>query len=159
MFKKIFQTRFLVLAIILFTIINAVVFVAMGIYTSVEGIIGFVKGELNSVSRPGLKILESLDIFLVALVFLIFAMGIGKLFLAFDQEDQKFKLPKWLDINSFTELKLLLWEAVLTTLVVYFVSDVVKQEGSYTWELLVLPASILLLSISIFILKKEKKPH
>ena len=114
------------------------------------------KGEWHTESHPGLSILESLDVFLVALVFLLFAIGIAKLFIPDTAENLNIKIPEWLDIKNFTELKLLLWEAVLTTLVVYFISDVVKQEGHYSWELMIIPASIILLSLSVFILRKHE---
>ena len=155
MLQRIFQTRFLVLAIVLFTIINAIAFVVMGVILSVEGITGMFKGEMHTEAHPGLKILESLDVFLIALVFLIFAMGIATLFLDKPGSEQRFKLPSWLNISNFTELKLLLWEAVLTTLVVYFVSAVVKADGDYQWELLIIPGSIVLLSLAVFVLRKE----
>ena len=159
MLKTIFQTRFLVLAIVFFTIINAIAFVIMGIYISFDGIMGMIQGQIHTDERPGLKILESLDVFLVALVFLIFAMGIGKLFLTNEKDEGRFKLPDWMNIHNFTELKLLLWEAVLTTLVVFFISDVVKHEGHYSWEIMVIPLSIALLSLSIYIIKKGESNH
>ena len=155
MFKAILKFRFLIFVIVAFTLINALAFVGMGIFLSIEGIVGIFKGKMHTEVHPGLQILESLDVFLVALVFFIFAIGIAKLFLWNDKEDQPLHLPSWLNISNFTELKLLLWEAVLTSLVVYFVSDVVRRDGHYTWELLILPASILLLAASILFIKKE----
>ena len=155
MIARIFQTKYLILLIVFFTLINALAFVGMGIILSFEGIAGIVQGQLHTDHHPGLKILESLDVFLVALVFLIFALGIARLFLPIEDEEKSPKLPEWLNIKTFTDLKMLLWETVLTTLVVYFVSDVVKHEGHYTWEMLILPGSILFLSLSIFIVKKN----
>ena len=155
MLYRLLQARFLVIIIVIFTIINAVVFVGLGIYSSIDGIIGIFNGEVHTDAHPGIKILESLDIFLVALVFLIFAMGIARLFLTDSVSQTKMPVPEWLNLQNFTDLKLLLWEAVLTTLVVYFISDVVKRDGHYTWELLVLPGSIALLAISIYIIRKE----
>ena len=155
MLRRILQVRFLILLIVVFTIINAIVFILLGIFISVDGIIGLLQGQMHTEEHPGLKILESLDIFLVALVFLIFAFGIAKLFISDGNEKPGIKIPAWLDVHNFTELKLLLWEAVLTTLVVFFVSDVVKSEGHYSWELFIIPGSIIMLSLSIFILRKH----
>ena len=55
MLKTIFQTRFLVWAIVIFTIINAIVFLLMGIYLSYEGILGFIEGKVHTEEHPGLK--------------------------------------------------------------------------------------------------------
>jgi len=133
-----------------------VAFCAIGIYLSVDGILGIFRGEIHTDTHPGLMLLESLDVFLVAIVFFIFAIGIAVLFLAKPKEDgsSTLQLPKWLNINNFTDLKLLLWEAVLTTLVVYFVSDIIKKDGHYDWTILLLPGAILLLTVSTFLLKK-----
>ena len=155
MLSRILQTRWIILIIVLFTILNAVAFMVIGIYSSVEGYIGIIKGHVHTDVHPGLYILEALDIFLVALVFLIFAMGIATLFLPDQSEETKSKIPSWLVINNFSELKLLLWEAVLTTLIVYFVSDIVRKEGNYSWEILMLPASILILSLCVYIIRKH----
>ena len=155
---KVFQ--FLVGLIVFFTAINAIAFIAMGMMESYHGIIGIFSGKVNTEERPALTILESLDIFLVALVFLIFAIGITMLFLPKSADKIRESVPQWMNIKSFLELKLILWEAILTALIVFFVSEVFAQEGHHTWELLLIPASILFLSISILVLRKsEHKNH
>ena len=155
MLRRLLQPRLLVYIIIFFTILNSIVFVGIGIYFTVEGVLGMIQGDLNSDAHPGILILESLDVFLIALVFLIFAIGIAELFLPKGEKERFLKVPTWLDVKNFTELKLVLWEAVLTTLVVFFVSALIKQEDHYGWELLIIPISIILLSLSIFIIKKH----
>jgi uncharacterized membrane protein YqhA len=152
---KIFNIRWIILVIVIFTILNALAFIALGIYTSIEGYLGIIQGGVHTDLHPGLLILEALDIFLVALVFLIFAMGISVLFLPENSEKIRANLPEWVNVKSFSDLKLLLWEAVLTTLIIYFVSDIVKKDGVYNWEMLILPGSILMLSLCVFILRKH----
>ena len=61
-------------------------------------------------------------------------------------------------VKSFLDLKLLLWEAVLTVLVVVFLGLATKTEY-LRWEVLILPASILMLAISLFIMKKISGGH
>jgi uncharacterized membrane protein YqhA len=153
MIERIFQIRWIILIVVIFTVLNAVAFLFTGISSSIEGYIDIVSVD-NTNLNPGLVILDALDDFLTALVFIIFAMGIAVLFLPKKREVLKEKLPEWLNINTFTDLKLLLWEAVLTTLVVYFVNSVVKRDGDYSWEMLILPGSILMLSLCIYILRK-----
>lgn len=153
MIERIFQIRWIILIIVIFTLLNAIAFLFIGISSSLEGYFAIISGDDTNLN-PGLVILDALDDFLTALVFIIFAMGIAILFLPKKQDALKNKLPEWLSINSFTDLKLLLWEAVLTTLVVYFVNSVVKRDGDYSWEMLILPGSILMLSFCIYILRK-----
>ncbi|NNF35786.1 MAG: YqhA family protein [Saprospiraceae bacterium] len=154
MLERIFQIRWIILIVVIFTVLNAIAFLFIGVASSVEGYIAIFSGDGGQELNPGLTILDALDDFLTALVFIIFAMGIAILFLPKKQEVLKDKLPEWLSITNFTDLKLLLWEAVLTTLVVYFVNSVVKRDGNYSWEMLILPGSILMLSLCIYILKK-----
>lgn len=129
MISRILHSRFLVFIIVIFTVVNAVAFVVLGVLLSIEGIQEiFHRGEGHI--HPELLLLESLDVFLVALVFLIFAMGIYVLFLRRKQDGEKeVSLPSWLEIEDITELKILLWETVLVSLVVYFIGSVIKKDG------------------------------
>jgi uncharacterized membrane protein YqhA len=157
---KVFQ--YLIRVIIFFTAINSLALMAMGILESYHGVIGIFSGKMHTTERPALMILESLDIFLIALVFLVFAIGITMLFLPKSAEKIRDHIPQWMNITDFMELKLILWEAILTALIVFFVSEVFIQaeEGHYTWEILFIPGAILMLSLSIFILRKsEHKKH
>lgn len=156
MLRSFFAVRIITTIVVIFTLINALAFVGIGVFTSAMAIYGIFNGELYTESHPGLKILESLDIFLIALVFLIFAIGIAKLFHPNADENMAGIIPDWLNINDFAELKMVLWETILTTLIVLFVSDVVRRGGKYDWTMLVIPASITLLSASIFVLKKAE---
>ena len=63
--------------------------------------------------------------------------------------------PDWLKVESFTQLKLILWDTVLTTLVVLVVGNVFRAKGKYDWELVIVPAIILLISLSKHLIKKS----
>jgi uncharacterized membrane protein YqhA len=139
----------------IFCFLGACFFVLAGVYRFV---IGFVKlyqsiagGEwLN----PGIYIIEGLDSFMVALLFVIFSYGIFKIFILHDEENTKF--PSWLHVNSFSELKLLLWETSIVTLIVFSITIVVNSEKT-GWDQLVVPAIILMLSCAYYLTVKGKK--
>lgn len=156
MLNRFFAIRLITTIVVVFTVINAFAYVGIGVFTSIEAFIGIYNGEVHTETRPGLKILESLDIFLIALVFLIFAIGIAKLFHPNSDETLSGIIPSWLNINNFTELKMILWEAILTTMVVMFASDIVKRDGKFDWTMLIIPGSIFLLSASMYVLKKAE---
>jgi uncharacterized membrane protein YqhA len=147
------------LLIAIFIFVNSIAFTIGGIWLACKGILMIIDGRMGSEERPGLLIMESVDVFLLALVFLLFAIGIIKLFIPDAPQFVKVKNLHWLKINNFTDLKLLLWEAVLTTLVVFFVTNYVHAQGHSDWKILILPVSILLLSISYFIMKKSETSH
>jgi uncharacterized membrane protein YqhA len=107
--------------------------------------------------RPGINFVESLDMFMISLVFMIFSLGIMRLFTHYHEPNDK--LPGWLKLNSFKELKELLWETILLTLVIISVSDVVKNLDHLDWNVLMLPGVILILSLSLFLMRTHKGTH
>jgi len=89
---------------------------------------------------------QSIDAFLIAQVFLVFAAGIYSLFVA--------ELPRsarldWLHVRSIEHLKKVLVEVVIVVLIVSSVGVVVYQEQALTYEVLYLPASVALLALSL----------
>jgi uncharacterized membrane protein YqhA len=106
---------------------------------------------INSLVLP---LLESLDWFLVALVFLVFSLGIAKIFIGYDGSHDA--LPSWLRIHDFKELKILLWESILVTLVVWCMSAVARSRDALTWEALVLPAIVLVLAVGLYLMRGKE---
>ena len=66
--------------------------------------------------RPGVQIAESVDALLFSLVLLVLALGTRQP--VPPRERRTRRLPEWMRVKSLTGLKLLLWEAILATLVV-----------------------------------------
>ena len=95
-------------------------------------------------------LLRSVDLFLISMVFYVLSLGMMILF-THDDEPLPVKLPQWLRIRTFIQLKVILWEAVLTTLVISFLTNLVshkiKGEEINTLSLLV-PAGILFTILS-----------
>ena len=86
---------------------------------------------------------------------LVLGLGIAKLFVVNLTEEETAALPIWLRIDSITQLKVLLWETTLTTLMIVALSDLIR--GLFTtlaWSALTIPAAILLLALSLFFMKK-----
>ena len=70
--------RFFIFFIVSFVFLNSLFFIGLGAYKSFHAYMLIAQGRVEE--RPGVFIAESLDSFLMALFFLIFAMGISKLF-------------------------------------------------------------------------------
>ena len=61
-------------------------------------------------------------------------------------------IPVW---EQDGELKVLLWETVLTTLLIASLPVLVAGlVGQLAWSVLIIPAAILLLALSLFVMKK-----
>lgn len=156
MIKILLKSRYLALAISIFMFFNSVAFLIMGLIRGIEAyaeLIKFMQG--NHEVKPGLAITHSLDTFLISIVTLIISLGIAKVF--FLSEEDSVKLPKWLNIHSFKDLKILLWETVLMTLVVLFLTMLINSEMVLSWEILTLPVSIVLLAVALVLMKGDIK--
>src|SRR6187401_2708046 len=104
-----------------------------------------------TIDRPLIPALEAVDLFFLALVFLIMAIGLVQLFVG---DIRLVRLPAlaWLKIQSFTALKVLLWDTFLVTLLVLFVTRLILVD-TINWEVLILPGAILMLTVSSYLLK------
>ncbi|WGH76796.1 YqhA family protein [Tenacibaculum tangerinum] len=141
--------KILITIIVFFTFINALIFIVMGIMNIYKGISGLFNAS-QEVSYAALKILDSLDLFLVALVFIVFSSGIYNIFFPQNNNNAASTEKKHiLHINSFSQLKVLLWQTILTTLVIHFVASIIHAHGKIDWYFLILPISILLLTVSL----------
>ncbi|HTE29620.1 MAG TPA: YqhA family protein, partial [Chryseolinea sp.] len=110
MFDKLLRFRYMVSIVVLFLLINAFVFLVVGVASCIHGYIDFIKVAFQPTegARPGLHLLEGLDAFMLSLVFLIFGLGVARLFI-FDKQDDA-RIPPWLNVQDLKGLKVLLWE-------------------------------------------------
>lgn len=155
MLTRLLGLRYLYVIAVVFTLINSAVFLLVGARHSIEGYAGLyrhLRGE--TVANPRLPLLESLDWFLIALVFLIFSLGIVKIFIGYDGPIDA--LPPWLRIHDFKALKVLLWESILVTLVVWCMSSVARGLSALTWDVLVLPAIVLVLAVGLALVRGKE---
>jgi uncharacterized membrane protein YqhA len=93
-------------------------------------------------------IIESLDAFLVALVLMYFGYAIYSLTISDDAKVKKY-CPSWLTANKIGDLKESLCHLIIVLLFVLFVRMVWVALPNLSWELLILPAAIVLLSLSL----------
>ena len=150
--------KFIIVIPILCTFLISITFIAFGVYEAALGFLGIIDGQLGTDTRPGLKLFQALDVFLFAFLFLIFSIGFAQLFIPKPSRIMNLVdsiTPDWLKVESFTQLKLILWDTVLTTLVVLVVGNVFRAKGKYDWELVIVPAIILLISLSKHLIKKS----
>jgi uncharacterized membrane protein YqhA len=106
-----------------------------------------------------IDLLHAVDVFLVAIVFFVLALGI---LILFNNPDSQLSmtLPAWLRVKNFMELKAILWEAILTTLVVSYLAGLAEKEiagQEIDIKSLIMPGGILLIALSLFFLKRAEK--
>lgn len=96
-----------------------------------------------------IQILESVDAFLFAIVLLIFAYGVLIVFVLKEQHYDQANLPNWMKIGGIGKLKKTLAQVVVVSLFVVFAHTVLDSGADFSWNLLVIPISILLLSLGL----------
>lgn len=144
--------RIIIYLIVSLIFLNGILIIVIGIYKSVHAYSLVAQGRIEE--KPGIHIAESLDSFLVAIFFMIFSIGISKLFLPKSNLFSGYDLP-WLKIENFSHLKYILWEVLLTSLFVFFITGVVVDRGQLQWTHLILPASIVMLAVAYKLFKEE----
>ena len=147
---------FVMMFIAVFIFASGVVLTGLGAFDFFHAF-SYLDSEKGMVGLLAVGLLQSVDLFLMAIVFFVFSLGILVLFN--NNPDNRTILPEWLRIRNFTELKVILWEAILTTLLISFVAGLVQRR----WEgerlaitHLILPGAILLLAISLLLMKKHE---
>jgi len=144
--------RFAVSVIISLVLLNSLFFIVIAVYKSVQAYILVANGRIEE--KPGVRIAESLDSFMIALFFIIFSIGISKLFLPKSKFLSGYDLP-WLKVENFSQLKYIMWEVLLTTLFVYFGAEVVIAGDHLEWTMLIVPGSVLMLALAYKLLKQS----
>jgi uncharacterized membrane protein YqhA len=153
-FSKILRLRYVFLVVSILSFLNALMFIGVGIAEAFHAYqILFAAIGGGPWDNPGVILIESLDKFLIAILFYIFGVGMIKLFLP--ELFEGMEIPKWLDVKGIRELKVLLWETILVTLVILCVTSMVTKTNSLTWDALIMPSIIAILAISLFFMQSK----
>ena len=152
--------RVFISIIALLVLASGIVLTMLGVYDFVMTFVDQDYGDGHNLARSmAVGLLKSVDLFLVAIVFFVFSLGILVLFHN-AENPLPIKLPEWLRIKNFMQLKVILWEAILTTLVTSYLANLVETRMNgreiNTMQHLI-PAAILMISVSLFFLKKGEK--
>lgn len=151
--ELVFKIKYLALCVSILLFLSGIMAIVLGATKLVESVLIFTgvhKGE-----RPGIHIIDSVDTLLFALVILVLAGGIYKLFVG--NQDTFKESVIFSKLNSFMDLKVLLWETLLLTLTVWCVLSFFLDPEDLKYELLILPSSILLLALALKLIKEERK--
>jgi uncharacterized membrane protein YqhA len=152
MLRLLLNFRLLYTIAIAFILLNSLVFLGIGIGKCIEGYAmifetGF---QTSEELHPGIYLLEGLDFFITSLIFMIFGLGIGRIFVFDSIKNENF--PRWLQLDDLKSLKVMLWEAILVFLVIFCLTHIARAD-IYSIELLYLPILILILSAALFLVK------
>ncbi len=104
------------------------------------------------------KIIGAVDLYLIAIVMLIFAFGIYELFISkIEEAEDKQTGQNILAINSLDQLKDKIAKVIVMVLVVGFFQRVLHTEYKSALELLYFAVSIMVLAVGLYFLGKVGK--
>jgi uncharacterized membrane protein YqhA len=155
--KNIYSTVRIIITVLAFLmLLSGIVLTVLGGYEFVLVFSYLTNGVEHAARMMAIDLLHAVDLFLVAIVFFVLSLGILVLFNNPDSP-LPIRLPEWLRIKNFMQLKIILWEAILTTLVVAYLAMLAEKEiqgEEISVQTLVVPGGIFLIALSLFFLKK-----
>jgi len=145
-----FQVKYLALFVSIFLMLNGILAIALGVVHWYETIL-IILDKHEGVA--GGSIISSVDTFLFAIVILVLGGGIFKLFVG---NENTFKNNMvFAKLQSFKDLKVLLWETILMTLTIWCALDFLLKPENLDYKQLIIPATIVLLALALKLIKKE----
>lgn len=161
--KVLWQTRFLVLLAVIPSIIGAVVLFVIGsmdIFKVVNETWHYYVTKSNPVDiheTVVTNIVGAVDIYLIAIVLLIFGLGIYKLFISKIEPAEGSELTHLLDVTSLDELKDRIARVVILAVIIEFFRAVVDIQFDTALNAIYLAVSVLALAAAIFLMKWAQK--
>ncbi|SFC71740.1 YqhA family protein [Tropicimonas isoalkanivorans] len=169
------STRYLTVVAVFGSLAAAVLMFLLGFYNIIQA---FVEGwkvpesgghseEATSFGAASvISVIEGLDRFLIAIVLLYFGYGVYTLFLHPEESEETLALPQWLRVRQIGQLKQVVAEVIIVVLLVLFLRLALQAFENPTIELsfariatmMVLPVSILLLSLALRFVELHPKP-
>ncbi len=154
-------TRSITAIAVVFTALGAVLMLVVGAATTVRAAqiyLGGTKLEAfgdEAALKATIEMVSSLDQFLLAIVLLIFAFGVFRLFIA--PEGGAAGLPDWLMTTTVTDLKTKLLETIAILLAVLFLKSAldVPPNAVIPWSVLVVPLAVGIFSASVWLIRRS----
>jgi len=100
-----------------------------------------------------LSFIEVVDLFLLATVFYITALGLYELFI-----DERIKVPHWLEIHTIDDLKTKLTSVIVVVLSILFLAEVVKWKGDPNILPFGVSIALVIVAQTYFLSSQVKKP-
>jgi len=148
--RLIASSRYLVLLAIFGSFLLATTLFIYGTVASAEVVLKVMDGQYYDAKKLLLRCIDLIDLFLLATVFYLIALGFYELFI-----DDSIPLPKWLEIHTFDDLKVKLLGVVITVLGVTLLGQVATWNGQT--QLLQSGGSIALVIAALSYYLKGKK--
>lgn len=158
--KILWNTRYIILLAVILSIISAISVMILGGWEIVQAITIHNPIFDSSVSNNNnllFKIISSIDLFLIAIVLLIFGFGVYELFVSeIDFKNSKFN-ESTLKIKDLDQLKNKIIKVIIIVLIVKFFEKILKSSENFDTmtEILYFSLSILSICIGYYLLNRK----
>ena len=144
-----YYSRYFAFIAVVGAILSSFILFIQGFGLIIKGLVGFFRDPYERYEALFEQLVSSVDVFLFALVLIIFGVGVYELFIAnIDPEDKPNDTrPTWLKISSVDDLKSSLGKVILMVLIVSFFKHVLEIDAEM-WS----PTALLYLAIGILLI-------
>ena len=148
------KMRYIAVVVVVLFCIHSVGLISLGAFRAYEAYRDLpTTANSTGADRPSIRIAQSVDALFFGLMLFVLALGTASLFLRNIRDEPDPRLPSWVKVPNLSALKMLLWEAILITLVVETLVSFITEIDNLRWQLLILPMAILVLSMGLFLMK------
>lgn len=158
--KFLWNTRYVTLLAVILSIISSLFLMILGSWEIIQAIIFYNPLFDPSISSNNIllyKIISSIDLFLIAIVLIIFGFGIYELFISeIDFANSKFN-ESTLKIRDLDQLKNKIIKVIIIVLIVKFFEKVLKFSDNFetTTDILYFGLAILSICVAYFLLNRK----
>ena len=158
--KLLWNARYITLLAVILSVISAISLIVLGSWEIIQAIVFYNPLFDSSISSNNdllFKIISSIDLFLIAIVLLIFGFGIYELFVSeIDFTNSKFN-ESTLKIRDLDQLKNKIIKVIIIVLIVKFFEKILKFSESFTTttDILYFGLSILSICIGYYLLNRK----
>lgn len=158
--KLLWNVRYVTLLAVILSIISSIFLMVLGSWEIIEAIIFYnplIDSSISGNNELLYKIISSVDLFLIAIVLLIFGFGIYELFVSeIDFTHSKFK-ESTLIIRDLDQLKNKIIKVIIIVLIVKYFEKILKlsQNFNSSLDILFFSISILCICFGYFLINKK----
>lgn len=148
------STRYLIFIAVACTLIGATTLLVYGAVETFSIVRGILDPSLDSprAKQLILAFIELTDIFLLATVLYVIAIGLFELFV-----DDRLNLPNWLEIHDLNDLKEKLIGVLIVVMAVLFLGQVVTWDGERNLLQYGAGIALVIAALTWFVSQKSKK--
>jgi len=155
MLKAFFSIRYMTVLVVIATLLGSLLLFLLGGLNTLQAFALFLGLKAPSSSAGSgheavVAIVESLDNFLLGFALIYMSYSTYYLFVYREQEEEeRIPMPEWLKVEDLGQMKRVLLEVIMVLLTVFLLKLVLVESETLEWNVLILPASIVAIAISL----------